>query len=231
MEESTGDDFNFAQREHCMNILLIHGLGRTPLSMRSLSQALAEAGHQPMSFGYTTLTESFDEIVGRLRDRLQVLSQNPPYGVVTHSMGGVLVRAALSGSDPGSDLAEPALLSPAHVVMLAPPNQSPRLARIACHLPPFLWFAGQSGQNLASKAFYESLPKLTCPYTLITGNIGITGSLSPFGSEINDLVVGSEESKMYPYDKLIEVPAPHSFIMNNKLAQSETLRAFANTLS
>jgi len=211
-----------------MNILLIHGLGRTPLSMWSMGQALRSAHHTTESFGYMALRESFDEIVVKLRDRLQSLSVQSPskqtpsthssYGVVTHSMGAILLRAAL---------ADAPFSLPLHVVMLAPPNQSPRLARIASQVPPFLWLTGQSGKNLASTHFYAKLPALACPYTIITGNVGLTGSLSLFGAETNDLVVGAEESKMHLYDKPIEVSALHSFIMNNKRAQEATISAFS----
>ncbi|MFK8182574.1 MAG: esterase/lipase family protein [Phormidesmis sp.] len=209
-----------------MNILLIHGLGRTPLSMSGLGKTLTEAGHTVEFFGYTTLLESFDDIVKRLRDHILALSHaadsaskaNTPYGIVTHSMGAVLLRAALT---------KISCPLPAQVVMLAPPNQSPRMARIATHFPPFLWFAGQSGRNLASSEFYAKLPPLNCPYTLITGNIGLTGALSPFGSETNDVIVSAEESKMHPHDRVIEVPALHSFIMNNKTAQTKAVKAFS----
>ena len=132
-------------------------------------------------------------------------------------MGAILLRAALRNAE---------FTLPAHVVMLAPPNQSPRIARMVAHLLPFQWFAGQSGNNLASHTFYAQLPPLTCPYTLITGTMGLTGLFSPFGTEINDWIVGSEESKMHPHDQPIEVRAPHSFIMNNKLAQAATIKAF-----
>lgn len=205
-----------------MKILLIHGLGRSPFSLSGLGKALSQAGHTPEFFGYTTLIESFDKIVERLRDRIQTLSQqtNGKYGIVTHSMGAVLLRAAL-------DSAPFAL--PDHVVMLAPPNQSPRIARIAQHLIPFLWFAGQSGKNLASTEFYAKLAPLNCSYTIVTGTVGFKGDLSPFGAEVNDFVIGAEESRIYPHDELIEVPALHSFIMNNKSAQEIVISAFSET--
>ncbi len=201
-----------------MNILLIHGLGRTPFSMSGMGKVLKRAGHAPEFFGYTTLLQSFDDIVIKLRARLRKLSALGSYGIVSHSMGGILVRAALSTAE---------FPLPAHVVMLAPPNQSPRLARLANRLPPFAWFAGQSGANMASLEFYERLSALMCPYTIITGNIGPTGRASLFGDEINDVVVGAEESKMHVHDVLVEVPALHSFIMNNNKVQMLTIEAFS----
>ncbi len=81
-----------------MNIMLIHGLGRTPLSMGGMADALREAGHTPVFFGYVSLLQPFDHIVMRLRDRLQNLSTHGSYGIVGHSLDGVLTRAALADS-------------------------------------------------------------------------------------------------------------------------------------
>ncbi len=203
-----------------MNILLIHGLGRSPLSMWSLAQALRKAGHTPAFFGYVALLQSFDEIVRDLRYCLHKLSNLGPYGIVSHSLGGVLTRAAL---------AEATFPLPAHVVMLAPPNQSPRAGQLANLFLPFRWFAGQSGQNIASAAFYAQLPPLHCPYTLIAGTAGPTGSFSPFGDELNDLIIGLTEVKMNPQDSLILIPALHSFIMNSPSAQAAVISAFSSS--
>ncbi len=202
-----------------MNILLIHGLGRTPLSMWGMANALRKADHTPIFFGYTSLLQSFDQIVKELRDRLRQLSTDGPYGIVSHSLGGVLTRAALAQAD---------FPPPAHVVMLAPPNQSPRIGQLANRLFPFRWFSGQSGQNLASPDFYKQLPILSCPYTLIAGTVGLIGSLSLFGELANDFIVSVEEVKMQPQDVPLQVPALHSFILNDSKAQALTVDAFSN---
>ncbi|MGD1898403.1 MAG: esterase/lipase family protein [Phormidesmis sp.] len=202
-----------------MNILLIHGLGRTPLSLWGMANALQKAGHTTEFFGYVTVFQSFDDIAFRLRDRLRKLSGRGPYGIVSHSMGGILTRAAL---------AEPIDFPlPHHVVMLAPPNRSPSAARIANRLLPFRWFATQSGHNMASQTFYAQLPKLKCPYTLIAGTIGPTGSLSPLGEEINDLIVGISEIRMEAHDPIVQIEALHSFIMNHDMAQRAAIDAFS----
>lgn len=201
-----------------MNILLIHGLGRTPLSLWSMANALKKAGHNTEFFGYATAFQSFDDIADKLRDRLRTLSNLGPYGIVSHSLGGVVTRAALAAID---------FPLPAHVVMLAPPNQSPLAARLANKLFPFRWFAGQSGHNMATPDFYVQLPALTCPYTLIAGVMGPTGALSPFANTPNDGIVSLDEIPMTPTDEVIQVFALHTFIMNNSKVQQCTVTAFA----
>lgn len=202
-----------------MKILLIHGLGRSPLSMLGMARALQKAGHTTELFGYTATLQSFDDIALGLRDRLRHLSTLGHYGVVTHSMGGILARAALTKAD---------FPLPAHVVMLAPPNQSPWAARFAQKLLPFRWFSRQSGQKLASRDFYAQLPALNCPYTLIAGTAGPTGWFSPFGEEPNDLIVSLSEVKMRSHDPIISFPALHTFLMNNTQVQQATIQALAN---
>jgi hypothetical protein len=202
-----------------MNVLLIHGLGRTTASLSGLGKSLQQAGHSVYFFGYFAWLRSFDEIALQLRDRLQALTTQGPYGVVTHSMGGILLRVALAKAD---------FPLPVHVVMLAPPNQSPQAARLANQLLPFRWFSGQSGANLASAEFYSQLAPLSCPYTLIAGTVGPTGPFSPFGDEPNDLILSLSDVKMRSQDTPILVPAPHSFIMNHPQTKAAIIQAFSN---
>jgi hypothetical protein len=77
-------------------ILLIHGLSRTPLSLIHLKWGLDRRCCRADLFGYAAMLESYDAIARRLHDRLQVMAKRGSYGIVTHSLGGVLLRSALS---------------------------------------------------------------------------------------------------------------------------------------
>lgn len=200
-----------------MKVLLIHGLSRTPASLAGLAWQLHHQGWQTEHFGYAAFLESFDQIVVRLRQKLQQFAHEP-YSIVAHSLGGLLTRAALGDG---------ILPQPAHVVMLGTPNQRPRLAPIAWQLPPFQWFTGQCGLNLTQPYFFEQLPHLRSPYTIVAGNGGPKGLLSPFGDEANDGIVAVSETHMKESDRRIELPVGHTFMMNNPAVQSaiiETLQ-------
>lgn len=188
--------------------------------MSGLAKALQAANYKTEMFGYTPLLQSFDEIAQRLRDRLHTLSFTGPYGALTHSLGGVLTRAALAQAD---------FPLPARVVMLAPPNQSPLLGRWANKLLPYQLFSRQCGANLADPKFYNCLSPLNCPYTIVAGTAGPVGPISPFKSQINDAIVGIEETKMRASDRPIQVPAFHSFIMNHPQVKQLVIEAFSNT--
>jgi len=199
-----------------MQVILIHGLARTSLSLLSLERYLHQAGHHPIQFGYLAFAESFDHIASRLHQQFQSIGNQGPYAVVAHSLGGILTRAAL-GLDPVGH--------PRHVVMLGPPNRPPRLATMAWKLPLFQWFTGQCGHNLTCPDFYNGLAPLTSDYTIIAGTRGPRGGLSPFGHEPNDGIVALSETKIYETDPVIQLPVWHTFMMNHPAVQRRVLEA------
>lgn len=204
-----------------MNILLIHGLSRTPLSLLGLEWYLQQVGWKTEQFGYFAVMESFDRIVERLRVRLQILANQGAYGIVAHSLGGLLTRAALgAGSIP----------LPQHVVMLGTPNQVPRLAPHAWRLLPFRWWTGQCGFNLTSRDFFASLPKIESTYTIVAGTGGPRGFLSPFGDELNDGIVALSETKISPQDSIVQLPVMHTLMMNNSQVQTTITQGFRRSL-
>lgn len=204
-----------------MKILLIHGLSRTSLSLLRLEWSLKKEGWATEQFNYLAVTETFDQIVDRLRVRLQVLASQSQgaYGIVAHSLGGLLVRVALGSG---------CLVMPRHIVMLGTPNQLPRLALHAWKIPPFRWWTGQCGLNLTQAEFFTSLPKLESSYTIVAGTAGWRGLLSPFGDELNDGIVAVKETKIDDRDRLIQLPVLHTFMMNDSIVQQTVTQAFIN---
>lgn len=201
-----------------MKILLIHGLSRTPLSMLSLEWYLQQIGWTTEHFGYVAVTETFDHIVERLQVRLQILASQGSYGIVAHSLGGLLTRAALGlGS----------IELPQHIVMLGTPNQPPRLAPHAWQLLPFRWWTGQCGFNLTNPGFFASLPKIESPYTVVAGTGGMRGFWSPFEDEPNDGIVALSETRLSHQDHIIQLPVLHTFMMNDSSVQKAVRQAFS----
>lgn len=199
-----------------MKILLIHGLSRTPLSLLGLEWYLQQTRITTEQFGYLAVTQTFDRIVQRLRVRLETIASEGSYGIVAHSLGGLLTRAALGlGS----------IKLPQHIVMLGTPNQPPRLATHAWRLLPFRWWTGQCGFNLTSPDFFASLPGIESPYTIVAGTGGPRGFWSPFGDELNDGIVALNETRFSPDDSIIQLPVMHTFMMNDSCVQKSVLQA------
>jgi pimeloyl-ACP methyl ester carboxylesterase len=190
-----------------MDVLLVHGLGRTSGSMLRLGLALSRAGHRPSYFAYYAWAQAYEPIVRRLAERLAPLrAGGRPYAVVGHSLGGLLLRQAL---------AESAGRPPAVLVMLGTPNRCPRMARLAWRVPPFRWLVRECGRTLASTTLFDRLPEPDYPYLVVAGTRGVYGRLSPFGLEPNDGLVAVEEARLGAADRLVTVPAAHTFMMNH----------------
>jgi pimeloyl-ACP methyl ester carboxylesterase len=194
--------------ESPVRVVLVHGLGRTRLSLALLSRRLSMSGHTVGSFPYSALAETHDRIVSRLVIRLwHLAAQREEVGLVGHSFGGLLLREALAAVPE---------LRVKHLVMLATPNKQPRLGVWLYTRLPFRILRGSCGQCLTDSSWFRSLPMLTIPYTLIAGTGGWRGRLSPFEGEPNDGAVAVSETITIDNDQPVLVPAFHTFIMNNR---------------
>ncbi|WP_299413295.1 alpha/beta hydrolase [Acaryochloris sp. IP29b_bin.148] len=209
-----------------MRVLLIHGLGRSPLSVFGLSQFLQRSGYRTELFGYSSLVESYAQIIGRLQEQLVELEADR-YGIVAHSLGAVLVRSAF---------ATMADLTPAPVILLGPPNQSPRIAQLSQRLSPWSPFTGECLQNLASPSFYQQLSPLKIPHTIIAGTAGSRGPWSFFGNEVNDGVLTLREMQACECDgqrptrgyRTLMLPVKHTQMLNHPLVQQSILQILAD---
>ena len=201
-----------------MHVLLVHGLGRTPMSLAGLARFLRKAGHTTESFGYIGAFQSFKRIQERLRRRLKgIADKGQPYGVLGHSLGGLLLRAALPGLK----------RQPEHFVMLGTPNRPPRLARRFGTFLPFRLATGDPGQRLSDPQFFADLPLPTMPYTIIAGTAGFRGRLGPFGTDVNDGLVAVAETLVTDTDQPVLLPVGHTFMMGNSEVRAAVLRAFS----
>jgi hypothetical protein len=189
-----------------MHAIVIHGMGRTPLSMCLLAYRLRKAGIKTSLFGYVVSFEYWENCTQRLRKFVEKKVGEDDFIVVTHSLGSVLIRAVL-----------PALShKPAACFFLAPPTRSCVAARRLVSRRWYRLLAGKMGQLLANQEFMSSLPIPGVPTKIYSGNAGLTGRFSPFGDEPNDGVLMVKETLLPGIPQQI-VPSLHTFIMNNKV--------------
>ena len=193
---------------------------RTPLSFALLVRRLRSWGYHTEQFGYAAIAQGYDGIVARLVTRLNRLAEAGPYAVIGHSLGGVLLRSALP------KISGPA---PRHMIMLGTPNRPPRLARALGVRWAYRRLLGECGVNLSSPVFYEGLPSLEIPYTIIAGTAGPCGRWSPFGDEPNDGIVAVSETRIRDEDPSAILPVTHTFMMNNAAVQAVIRQALAET--
>lgn len=146
-------------------VLLFHGLARTRFSMLPLALLLRKHGFISRTVPYPsrkydcrTLVERFvAPAIQRACDKA-----TGPVHLVTHSLGGILVRLAM-GDHPPDQLGR--------MVMLAPPNRGSELADKLQPKVLFRWFFGPVLGQLGTgpDAIWQSLPPLPIETGILAG--------------------------------------------------------------
>jgi hypothetical protein len=201
-----------------MQVLFVHGMGRSPVSGWPLLRRLQQAGAHTSSFGYSAAFESFDSIVARLKARTVRLAASGDYVVVGHSLGGVLLRAALNALPAGTAM-------PQHVYLLGSPMRASRLAVGLKGNLLFRGVAGDCGQLLASPERMSDVGPLAVPTTGIAGVRGLRHRFGPFGMEPNDGVVTVSEVSAPWLSSALQVPVVHTLLPSSGLVAGLIVRA------
>lgn len=196
-------------------VVLLHGLGRSRASLWPLARRLRRAGFQTRNFPYSPTFHRFDTLVSGLHDFIVEKVDTPRYHLVGHSLGNILIRARFRVGYP-SGLAR--------IVMLAPPNQIPVLARRLQRCPPFHLWSGESGRLLASPEFYAALPVPQVPFGIIAGDQGQRITFD----EPNDGIITVESTRLAGMADHLVLPHAHTFIMNSRRCAEATIEFLRN---
>ena len=189
-----------------MQVLLVHGMGRSPLSMASLALGLRADGMRPRFFGYLSAVESVDRMVNRLVQRMTAISDEP-YVVVGHSLGGVLLRMAIERLPEGRR-------PPERLVLVGSPQGPARLAQQFASWVPYRLLYGEAGQMLGNAERMAAIPSPRVPCTVVVGTRGLPGGVSPFGEEPNDGIVAVSEVMAAGEAETVRLARGHTFLMN-----------------
>lgn len=191
-------------------------MGRTPLSLALLARRLRAAGHTPSSFGYFVSRDPLARIAERFVAHVENVRRQDQdaggFAVVGHSLGNVITRMALPG-----------LPELARFVMLAPPNRPPVMAQSLAANPVFRALTRDAGDKLLDEDFFARLPVPTAPTLIVAGTRGPKVRWLPLADRASDGVVSVDETRLASLPHL-EVPAIHTFIMNDAEVARVTLR-------
>jgi pimeloyl-ACP methyl ester carboxylesterase len=198
-------------------VVLLHGLAQSDLSMRPLASRLRSAGFRVHAIRYESTEKEPADLVGDLAAELaRCCAEAPRLHFVTHSLGGVLLRAYL---------AERALPNLARVVMLAPPNHGSELADVVRRSRALRSAFGPTATELGTDP--ESLPNRLPPADFEVGVIAGTSTLNPLGSWLipadDDGTVSVTSARLEGVSDFVALPVSHTLILLSSEAARQTI--------
>ena len=190
-------------------LVLLHGLGRTTRSMRRLAAEGVRRGYRVRNIGYASRRAGVFAHAEQVGLALTTLADDGLLDAVTHSMGGIVLRAALAGG----------WLAPerlGRVVMLAPPNGGSELADWLCRTPLFRLALGPAGPELrtGARGIPCALPPVPCELGIIAGAARRRTLAASLFRGPNDGKVSVACARVDGMRDLLVVPRGHTFIMN-----------------
>lgn len=192
-------------------VVLLHGMGRTSWSMRSVARTLTRVGWRVVNQGYPSTSLPVERISAEFVPRAIAQCGRSPTRIhfVTHSLGGIIVRHYLQTHTlpPGS-----------RIVMLAPPNHGSEVADAFRDAGWYRWLTGPAGQQLTTAR--NSLPNTLRPVPYDVGVIAGRRSIDPWFSPRlpgeDDGKVSVASTRLAEMRDFVAVDATHTFLMHSE---------------
>lgn len=201
-------------------VILLHGLSRSASSMSSMATYLkkSNSNYIVINQSYPTTRKSINALANEnVPSMVKQCQQHKPVKIhfVTHSMGGIVLRAYLHNHQP-SKLGR--------IVMLAPPNHGSQLADLFHRNWFFKQIVGSAGQELTT--YKSSTPNtlnqpLAYPVGIIAGNFSFNPFTKIIFHEDNDGKVAVSSTRINGMKDFIVLPVSHTFMAQNKLVMQE----------
>ena len=199
-----------ARVERPGTVVCVHGFLRTRANTWAAAAALRRDGWRVVNWGYASRAKIIQDHAGDLVQRLKdIAAAHPgePVSFVTHSLGGLVVRAALNRPDC------PAEARRGRAVLLAPPNRGSALARKLSGAAPVRWVFGRhAGRELMEtpEDGFDALGVFpdSCEVLVLAGAAGA----NPWIPGPDDGKVGVEETRLRTAHAHRRVKAGHSWI-------------------
>lgn len=192
-------------------VVLLHGLARSSASMDTMADGLRERGFSVANIDYPSREKPIYELAAiAVQDGINRCRAGGATRIhfVTHSLGGILVRAYLKDRK---------ISEMGRVVMLAPPNQGSRVVDEFSAVPGYDILNGPAGHQLGKDA--HSVPLQLGPahfeVGIIAGDRTVNPILSTAFTEPNDGKVAVADTRLEGMKDFLVVHHSHPFIMES----------------
>lgn len=218
--ESTGISVELTGSEESTECaILMHGLARTSSSMTSMAEALVANKFKVANVNYPSRQYPIERLstlaVTAGLEACDVTKDESVY-VVTHSLGGILIRDYLSRQD---------IPTLKRIVMLAPPNHGSAVVDHLKELPGFTLLNGPAGAQLGTdeKSVPLKLGAIKKNTAVIAGTRSINLYLSTLLENPDDGKVSVASARLEGMCAMLILPVTHTFIMKNKVVIEQTI--------
>ena len=201
-------------------VVLLHGLGRGPRSMIPLEWSLRRSGYEVVNLRYPSQRASIRELAEHALG--PVFSEAPEDGkihVVTHSLGGILVREYLREHGVPERMGR--------VVMLAPPNAGSEVVDTLAGWRFYGWINGPAGRDLGTDAAHAPARLGPIPPSVDVGVIAGDFSWNPLFSSLipgpDDGKVAVARTHVAGERDHLTLPYSHTWLMNRAKTRRQVL--------
>lgn len=199
-------------------VIFLHGILRSKYSMAGLERAFRREGYNTLNIDYPSRRFSIRQLADRIAPRVHRFANKLDGRVhcVTHSMGGLIVRALLKRHRPANL---------GRVVMLGPPNKGSEATDFWKNIWLYKTLYGPAGQEMATGPEGPAGWGDTADYPLgvIAGDRTVDFFHSSLIKGKDDGKVSVESTRMPGMADHIVLPATHSLMMYNPKVVHQTL--------
>lgn len=185
-------------------VILLHGIFRSSYSLKWLGEQLAEDGLVPIPMDYPSTQVSIPDAAEYLHQVISRLDGIDEIDFVTHSMGGLVVRAYL---------AQHADERIRRMVMIATPNRGAEMADLLKRNVFYRGLFGPAGKQLAKEGLIPTLPTPEFEFAVIAGARGTPTGWNRLIPGDDDGTVTVESTRLSGAADFATVPTIHTFLI------------------